>query len=242
MSLAIKYENADDANMRLRYTVVLYKGEPVQIQQVVRGEGKGDDILRVLFTPLPLGKDEGKLPIVPAPKRRVRNLDDLVALDVENDAEMKRKYISSKHFDIAPFKLGYVNRPSGSGVFYCTRLPNRIQKQGLCGENFSARDNYGAPINFNTFLSCKQMIDMVHGNYPSFDEALRLLAEKVNSVAFHRDFALVKDEVIPNLLFLYHKGNKVGMYARNSGEVSLGNKYACLKESLQEQRIKVGVC
>jgi len=231
VSLAIKYEDVNHAKMRLRNTVVLYKGDPVLIQDVQNGPNK-DDILRVLFQELPLnGKKAGKNPFKD---------DPFEAGAAKLMEDQMRKYISSKHFDIAPFKLGYVNRP-GHGAFYCTRLPNRVQKQGLCAENFSAKDNYGAVVNFPAFLACKETVDMVKGNYPSFDQAVRAL-DKELSVAFTRDFCLMKDDVIADLIFLYHKGSKVGMYTRNGKEVMLGKKFNCLRESLQEQQLKVGVC
>lgn len=221
MSLAIKYENPEDAMMRLRNTVVMYKDQPVYITNIVRGETK-DDILRVLFKELPTGTAGN-------PKR---------IIDPEEAAkDSQRKYISSKHFDIAPFRLGYVNRQEGSGAFYCTRLPNRIQKQGLCGENFRAFDNLKAQIPFAAFLSCKETPAMIANQYPSFDRAVTLLS-KCQSVAFHRDFALMKDSVIPELIFLYHKGEKVGAYM--NGAAMLGKKFTCLKESLQEMKVAVG--
>jgi hypothetical protein len=220
VSLAIKYETPDDAKLRLRNTVVLYKGEPVLINDVARGEGK-DDILRVLFQPLP----------TPGVDRFGRRQPDPEA--------MERKYISSKHFDIAPFRMGYVNDQK-LGAFFCSRLPNRVQKQGLCTENFKGvTNNVGGIVNFATFLSNPNVVDMVHNRYPSIDEAIRGLA-KSPAVAFHREFCVMKDEVIPDLIYLYHKGQKVGMYSKGEKKVQLGNKFNCLKESLEELKLKVG--
>jgi hypothetical protein len=228
MSLAIKYESVDDAKMRLRQTVVLYKGVPVLIKDVMKGEGK-DDVLRVLFQELPLGRE-----------KVVRDdgvFDRAQKIVLGEDEVQKRKYISSKHFDIAPFRMGYVNHKNGA--FYCSRMPNRVQKQGLCGENFKAVDNFGSAIPFNVFADCKETPAMVANDYPSFEQAMQSL-DKSPAVAFHKDFCLVRDEVIPQLVYLYHKGSKVGMHSR--GEISLGAKFSCLKESLGEMRLKVGVC
>lgn len=241
MSLAIKYETVHDAVMRLRGTVVLYKGDPVQIQEIREGTNK-EDILRVLIKPLPVltGFDAIDGPVIPprgggiaAAARR--------AIEEAKEAEGVRKYISSKHFDIAPFPLGYVNRPTGPGAFYCSRMPNRVQKQGLCAENFKGVDNYGGLVDFRTFLRCKEVPLMVSGDYPTFDQAVRGLA-KVPSVAFSRYFCLVKDEVIADLVYLYHKGMKVGMFNKGTGELCLGEKFRCLKESLTELGLKVGGC
>jgi hypothetical protein len=231
VSLAIKYENVDDARMRLRQTVVLYKGAPVLIKEVSKGEGGQDDVIRVSIQELPSGRTNVKIP-VPGLAARIRgNRDDDEAV-VE-----KRKFISSKHFDIAPFRMGYVNSSEGEGAFYCSRLPARVQKQGLCGENFKGVTNSGTPVNFNSFLMCKETLAMVANEYPSFNKALAGL-DRVRAVAFHRDFCLVRDEAIPQLIYLYHKGEKVGMH--NKGEIALGPKFTCLKESLGEMQLKVG--
>ena len=214
--------------MRLRNSVVLYKNTPVYINEII--DGTGDDILRVRFQELPIAG------AVPAEKRDAFGRGPKV-LDRLDDAPDKRKYISSKHFDIAPFRLGYVNSPKGA--FYCSRMPNRVQKQGLCGENFTAKTNNGTVISFQTFLSCEESVAMVKGEYPTFDQALKALA-KCPAVAFDREFCLVKDEVFPELItYLYHKGAKIGMF--NKEELSLGQKFKCLKEQLQEMKIKVGV-
>lgn len=232
MSLAIKYESLEDAKLRLLQTVVLYRNAPVQITGIMNGEG--DDIFRVLFTELPVARQ-------PAPElRKMKRVGDIMVFDEEVKAE-KRKYISSKHFDIAPFKMGYVNRPNNSGAFYCSRLPNRVQKQGLHHENFIARDNFGTVVGWPEFLACKEVPAMAAGHYPTFDQAVKGL-EKTMAVAFNREFCLVKDEVVPELIFLYHKGAKVGMFSSRHQEVSLGKKFVCLKESLEEMRLKVGVC
>ena len=219
MSLAIKYESVDDARMRLRNTVVLYKGEPVLITHIVNNDDK-DGIFRVKFQTLPTSK------------MKEERFDPF-----DKDAEEKeqRKYISSKHFDIAPFRLGYVN--GQKGTFYCSRLPNRIQKQGLCGENFRGVNNAGQAVPFANFLGAKETPAMVAGRYPSFDKAVSLL-DKVSSIAFDRDFCLEKDEVFPELLYLYHKGKRVGYMSKD--EVTLGAKFKCLKENLEELKVRVG--
>lgn len=243
MSLAIKYETVEDATMRLRNTVVLYKGNPVFILEVRRGEGK-DDIFRVLIQELPTARLGNIVFQGPGEVRPVLPGDPFGAAinrpERKPDAppeKKERKYISSKHFDIAPFPLGYVNQEKGNGVFYCSRMPNRMQKQGLCQENFKGVDNFGAPVQFGRFLQCKGVIDMVHGVYPSITEARKMLDE-YGSVAFDRHFCLMKDEVIPELAFLYYKGSKVGMF--RDDQVMLGNKYMCLRERLDEMELRAG--
>lgn len=231
MSLAIKYETVHDAQMRLRHSIVLYKGEPVYIHEIQQGTGK-DDIFRVLFDPLPL---TGAVQIARLPQFARDPFADAAVPPQPPAEKPERKYISSKYFDIAPFKLGYVN--AKPGAFYCSRMPGRLQKQGLCGENFAAKDNFGRVVSYQTFLTCPDTPDMVMGKYPSFDKAIELL-KKSPAVAFAREFCLVKDEVIPDLIYLYYKGAKVGMFNKN--EVTLGTKFTCLKERLNEMNLKVG--
>jgi hypothetical protein len=79
---------------------------------------------------------------------------------------------------------------------------------------------------------------MVRNEYPSLDRAIALL-DKSPSVAFSRDFSVMRDPVISDLIFLYHKGSKVGIFMKN--EIALGAKFNCLKESLTEMKLKVGV-
>lgn len=223
MSLAIKYEHLEDAVMRLKNTIVRYKGEPVYITDL--RNGTKDEIFRVYFKPLPM-RDAFE------PRKVVLDKNGRPAF--ADDVEEERKYISSKFFDIAPFKLGYVNREKGA--VYCARLPNRVQKQGLSSENFTAKAPDG--FNFNSFLNCKGVLDMVNGKYPTLQEAQRQLAEKKSPlVAFSREFAISRDEILGNLYHVFYKGDKVGAYL--DGGLILGDKFKCLKESLVELGVPV---
>lgn len=227
MSLAIRYEHLDDATMRLRSTVVRYKGEPVYITALQ--EGTEDEIFRVFFKPLPM-KDSLAAP----PKFRLNN-DGFPVLGKKEREEEERKYISSKFFDISPFKMGYINRAKGAA--YCSRLPNRVQKQGLSSENFTAKSPNN-DFNFNSFLICPGLSDMVHGKYPTLREAQQMLLEKKSPlIAFSREFAISRDEILGNLHHVFYKGDKVGAYL--DGGLILGDRFKCLKESLIELGVPV---
>lgn len=222
MSLAIKYEHLEDASMRLKSTVVQYKGEPVYITDIRAGDA--DEIFRVYFKALPM---EDAL----RPRKVVLGQNGLPQFEDEPE----RKYISSKFFDIAPFKLGYVNRAGGAA--YCTRMPLRMQKQGLSSENFTAKSPKN-DFNFNSFLMCPGTKDMVLNKYPSLKEAQEMLKEKKSPlIAFHRDFAIALDEILGNLYHVFYKGEKVGAYL--DGGLILGDKYKCLKEILIELGVPI---
>ena len=190
----------------MRGTIVRYEGVPVYIREI--RDGDGDKILRVLFDYIPRNDD--------------------------GDGDPKRKYISSKNFDISPLPMGYVNAPTGA--FYCTRSPNRVQKQGLSNENFNAFTNEGKQVGFGVFTRTKEVNAMVANEYPSFAAACRALV-KSPAVAFSRDFCVQRDEILTELIHIYHKGVKVG--ASLSGTIVLGDKFKCLKESLEELGVKV---
>lgn len=211
MSLSIQYETAHDAEMRLANTVVLYDGMPHYVNRVE--EVGGDDIFRVHCTPLPL----------------------------KPEAKSIRKFISSKKFDMAPFPLGFVNLPTG--CVYVSRQPRRQQQQGLSSRNadlFTLGSFDPVGRDFNTMLRGQPFFDMTQGKYPSFREAVRKLANKeTQACAFDRNFALVLDEALDCLVYLYYKDQKVGFFQET--KLKIRKKSLCLKEVLQEKGVPVDV-
>lgn len=214
MSLSIPYENIHDAQMRLQGTVVLYDGDPVYITEVAQKkvEDPKDDIFRVYASPLPYQPMQDK-------------------------AEM-RKFISSKKFDMAPFPMGFMNYDGLA--YYCTRLPRKQQRQGLSNGTFSSVP-VGFPdmggVRFEQAISMKEFDECVKGKYPSFDEALKRLAEgEANSVGFTRCFAVVSDKDMPELVYLYHKKEKVGFVLEDRVKLSKAGK--CLVEALREANVR----
>lgn len=227
MSLAIKYESLEDARLRLKNTVVLYDGEPVFIRNIEPSRSEKDGIFRIHADALPLN-GPGQI------HNEDEDWDEGVAVDVGDwiDAAKKadlRKFISSKNFDIAPFKMGYVNLKKGA--VFCSRVPRRQQKQGLSLESYSA-----VGLDWGAFVQSKEAVDMIKGRYPTLDQAKALL-NKSPLVAFSREFAIAKDEILEDMFILYYKGSKVGVFL--DGKVTLGKKYTCLKETLLEIKVNV---
>ncbi len=218
MSLAIKYETLNDAQMRLKGTIVLYEGKPHYVTEIAAGAE--DSPFRVYADALPTkGGGGGRAAEVERAIARERGEADI------------RKYISSKHFDIAPFAMGFVN--DEKGCFYVARTPARQQKQGLSSDTCSACDVYGERKSFAVVLNSSGFPDMVSGVYPNLAQAVRTLTGgKIKSIAISREFALARDAELPELTYLYHKNKKVG-FLRGT-DVSLSVKYTYLKESLDE--------
>lgn len=222
MSLSIKYERLEDARMRLRHTVVLYNKVPHYIREITEGSGE-DGPYRVYADALPLSRNA-------AAAADGRGRGDRAPVD---DADI-RKFISSKHFDVAPFQMGFVN--TKTGCFYVSRLPARQQKQGLSSENTRLVTPLGTPVAFSTFLQSSEVLAMVEGKYPTLKQAEAVL-ETAPHIAVCREIALVKDTVLDCLVYIYHKTNKVGLL--QDGKVKLGKAFNYLAETLQECGIEV---
>lgn len=210
-----KYETLEEINFRLQNTVVLYDGKPVYITKVRDPEEDvGKEIARVYFVELPYG---GK--------------------NVLNGKET-RKYLSSKNFDLAPFKMGYFNI-DGKAIF-ATRNPVRQNQQGLSSRTLKLTDIRGRmpeDIGFNMVLGCQGFVDMVNGKFPDFKDVGALLGDKdQHSVAVSRSFALAIDHDLEALL-LMHKGIKCGIALKDDKAMRLPPKFHFLRHEAEECRI-----
>lgn len=207
-----KYETAEEVRMRLEGTVVLYDGKPVYITRTSLRAGadeEGNEHDRVWFRPLPYNNTEAEI----------------------------RKLLSSRHFDLTPFKMGYMNH-KGSAVFV-ERLASRQSKQGLCENNCKTVDfaTDRRVLNFAQLISSKGFVDMINGVYPSMEEAREMFRKRAGSVAISRRFCLVNDEDL-DLMYVSHKGMKCGTISPGQG-VRLATKHRYLRESFVEDRIDV---
>lgn len=218
MSLkAPDFETLIDAKQRLEATVVLYDNEPVYISRVV--EARADDpkphIFRVVSLPLPLKRDMGNL-----------------------DNPEFRKFISSKNFDLSTIPLGFLNYKGQ--VFYCSRVPRRQYRQGISENTLNIEEvsieKEKPTIRLSNLVYEQVFVDMIKGKYPTFEECVGL-AQAGGAAAFGRTFAVVQDEDLDGLLYLYHKTEKVGFIYE--GKVKLAKKMKCLVEMLKELGIHV---
>lgn len=211
-----KYETAEETKFRLESTVVLYDKRPVYISQVgAPGIGEEKEIARVHFYNLPLlARGENKV---------------------------TRKYLSSRHFDLAPFSMGYMNH--GGQAIFVGRAPVRQQRQGLSAgtATFTGVDGqHVMAFNFDQMIKAQGFIDMFDGKYPSFAEAGEKLGDaKMASVAISRMFAFVIDNDL-EALYLLHKGIRCGLALKNDKALKVPPKYHFLREEMEECRIPLG--
>lgn len=141
-----------------------------------------------------------------------------------------RKRIDSPAFNrFRPVPLGFCNdfRNGTRHTTWCERTTPRTRRQGLCSENFRGMRN-GSRIRFDHIDGSDGMREMIVGEYPTFDQALALLADDT-SMAVHREFALVKNGPIP---ILRHKTTDVGLVFRD--QLYLDSAHQYLLEMLLE--------
>lgn len=137
--------------------------------------------------------------------------------------------------------LGYVDYDDFS--HYCSRIPSRQGKQGLCRNNVSVSHNPdGMTPNFENLLEKTSCVDMLTNKYPGFDKVYQeiVASDEALKRAFSKTMALHIDDM--ESIIIEHRGVKVAVTnnARRTGPVfRLVNKFAYLKEEFQENGIKL---
>ena len=207
-----KYETQEEVKFRLEGSVVLYDEKPVYITRVQHPEDE-NEIARVYFRELPYGGGLG-------------------------DNKESRKYLSSKKFDLAPFRMGYMNH-KGAAIFV-SRAPVRQNKQGLSIGVTSFADVRGQKsglINFPLMIASQGFVDMFYGKYPDFKQVGDLIGNTEEaSVAVSRSFAFYIDHDLESL-YLLNKGVKCGIVMKGDRGLKIPPKYHFLRQEMEEHRI-----
>ena len=214
-----KYETAEEVRFRLENTVVLYDGKPVYISRVNVPEPEDrKEIARVYFFDLPLMGGRGKV----------------------GEGKETRKYLSSKNFDLAPFKMGYMNH--GGQATFVSRAPVRQNRQGLSNGTAvftNVKGQRSEVVDFNTMIRSEGFVDMVNGKYPDFKTAGDMLGDKdISSVAVSRSFAFNIDHDLQALV-LVHKGVKCGLALKGDKALRIPPKFHFLREEMEDHRIPI---
>jgi hypothetical protein len=235
------YENLDEAQRRLRGTVVMYDGIPCFVWAITAHNSDG--IFRVYMQEI--GKDlkfrfdTGNYS--PQSADLGRALDKHMLASPEEG--ILRKQMNSPKFNkFRPFPLGMATVQGC--VYYFERAPARKIEQGLIrqmvmstklriGDMMSDRMSSAWDVRSKFFRDC------VLADHPSFGECLTALtgSEFTNTAApFHRDFALVKGLV--GTLFLAYKSDIVGVLPMNdSAVVRLSQDNFHLREVVEELNV-----
>lgn len=183
------YDTQEEARMRLGACIILWRDEPVYVQEVITS-GK-----RIVLAACKLPFNE-------------RNGHDYL-IDIEDKDINCRDYRG---------RVGYMNNiADGNGrtfAGYFRRMPVRGggYKQGVTWGNLQAPRGVrvGAVLNYSGALRNPAFKDMFLGKYPTYAEARDILNadQNVTSVAFSPVFALQKDQELGFFILLY-RGERI---------------------------------
>lgn len=172
----IYYNSAEDANLRLRGTIVLYRNKPVRVFEVL-ANSSSEVVLKI--------NDclSGK------------NLH-IILTDPDLDIRSISSMLGYMNYNCAMPGITGLHKEA----VYVQRSPSRISQQGLCQRN--TRIPVVIPFDMSKFRHTPALetvsvqpyfYDMITGNYPSFNQALDSLSDtQVKSVAFSRNFAIIR--------------------------------------------------
>lgn len=140
---------------------------------------------------------------------------------------------SDKKFDYKAINLGYVN--FRNSAYYLERMPRRQNRQGLEAANVVIKSgkNFSSPGILRDLLR-KPLVSCYKNEYPSKDEALKLVRETGGSCAFNRIMAFATDP--SGQIFLNIRGEKCGWIATGN-TVTLGIKHKFYKELLEKHGV-----
>lgn len=241
------YENLKEAQMRLRGTVVLYDGEPYYVMCITNH--KPDGIFRIYLEPI--GQDPNKLIKKPDPYNY--SLDDPGCgvmmdawLDANTSSPIIRKMMNSKLFNnYRPFPLGMCNY--GKSTYYIERQPQRKTEQGLIASMLqetciTAGKTEVSPMKKayqNVTITSAEFRSCILAIHPTAQATLTALRDPTvdnESVAFHREFALVRGPI--DMLFLAYKSDVIGvMPTGDFTQLRLGAGFQHTREVVQNLKL-----
>lgn len=145
----------------------------------------------------------------------------------KNKFETEHVHSSDIDLDISSPPLGYLN--ANRYAFYVSRIPTRKQKQGFCTEvsnYFVESINGHNELNVTKYFYDKPLYDTITNHYPTGPQALEIILSKkdINSIAFHRKFALLRDEL--NIIKLKSIGRTIGWQPPNKDYFIIPEQYA----------------
>lgn len=241
------YENIQEANNRLKGTVVLYGGLPFTVIAIT---DHLDPIFRVYLVPVGLPETTGGSKMVNTALQMQghpflgRELDKI--LEEFPDCGVLRKYMNSPKFNkFRPFPLGMCN--VGTQVYYIERQPTRpAMHQGLTKAAIfetlvtagSRRDNpkrtmQSIDVNSHEFRDC------ILGDHYYPREALgHLLNPKIanDALAFNREFAFCRGPL--DALYLAYRSDIIGILPNSDLDcVVLGREFQYCREVVLELKL-----
>lgn len=236
------YENAAEAQIRLKQTVIMYDGLPYYCLCL---GSHPDGIIRLYLDPI--GHPQGGLiyrtkgiPLDYPPSETCEAMDGWIKANPELTKEVVVAKMDSPLFNrFRPFPLGMANF-SGK-VYYLERTPRRPNTQQGCTARMvmqtklTSEGNAGMTHIGHEILQSAMFKDCVLGQYLPPAEALKgLLDPDVlnQGVAFTRDFAFLRGPV--KTIFLAYKTDIIGKVDPEKPRVTLLAEFLHTKECIEE--------
>jgi hypothetical protein len=242
------FENFDEASMRLRSTIVMERGEPVEVAAVTF-EGNQQNLFAYVY---PIGWEKGEFKSLTRPDvssfghyggpEITKHLDDWIK---KNKGSSFRKVpLGSPTFNqFRPFPLGMCN--DGPYVFYNERVPNRRVEQGLISTMLKTyrvsveKPDGGEPCSNVLYFYGPSMRACILAEHPSAHRCLEGLKDpkhKNQGAAFHRYFALIKGQA--DTLYLAYKNDIIGSLPYGDfGLLKLDRQYSYTKEVVADLKL-----
>lgn len=174
------YYDPRSVGLRLDRTICMYKGKPVYVYATNATRGVTDDSYHMVEI-----------------------------MDVTSKPMTKAKMVDYRDadFDYRAMLLGYINY--NKGAYYLSRVPSRIQKQGLCRTAITSDPHN---IGGGGWFTSDGMRDMLLNDYPSYADCINAIDnDGWDAAAFHRCFA-IKAARAKQLMY---KGRTIGFQERN---------------------------
>lgn len=254
------YENAKEANFRLRNTVIWYHGPgeegPYYVMCVCVGSSSDECKIYMKRLGQKYITDSNYLP----PNEHIGSNVETIGPQMDEfmakypKMNIIRKDLSSPHFRaFRPFPLGMMNLTSkGKGgetvacqTMFIERQPLRSNQQGLVKQMLyktpvnSAVSNKAVPAQYDFDFFHEDFYACCMGDYPSIDTCISKLTDPTianEAAAFHRYFALVRGPV--NMLFLAYKGEIVGVLDnRNLTSITVDGDKKYTKEAIRDLQV-----
>lgn len=245
------YENIEEANRRLKSTIVAYDGAPYHVLAIANH--KADGIFRVYLEPL--SEEMGFVPHELLGGSNGANGDTLDAFlqsHPKGNTILRKQMNSPKFNKFRPFPLGMCNVKTdrGAHAYYVMRQPTRNKEQGLTDRMVlsvpvrvgmeqvrSGRSglSMGSGVPEPNIYS-REFVACVLGEHPSLDTVLKNLNDPDcanESAAFHREFAIARGPV--GTLFLVYKKDVVGFLPNNdASQVNVSSLFEHTLEPITE--------
>lgn len=232
------YESLPEAQMRLRGSIILYDGLPYYVWAVT--DHMGDGAFRVYMSEIEkVSSVPGSNPVSYGHPPHTPNLGQMMDEWMEqNKGHMIRKKMNSPLFNkFRPFPLGMMNQDTNA--IYVSRQPARPKtEQGLTPQMlFTVKTTLGLkPAGNHVDVYSESFRDCILGNYPAPKTVLDGLKNPkyVNeSVAFHREFALVRGPI--DLIFLAYREDIIGVLPNaDFSRVKIGKEFPHTREVTEE--------